>query len=173
VRPPCIATFAKDSHPLRISHSAGKFGPYRLPLASSRARSAAIAVAKVAWDECRLLRSLDRFESGFAIGHGPPELPVIGPPAARLPAWWNWAVCDLSGSFDLEVVDGVREVRVHEVREVLRHWLGNELYPHRRTRHHHKELNCDGLLAHDVMCIHSERGSAPSRPSSWASWSAR
>jgi DNA-binding CsgD family transcriptional regulator len=46
-------------------------------------------------------------EPGFATVMGPPELPVMGPPAARLSWWSRPAVCDLSRSFDLEVADRV------------------------------------------------------------------
>jgi hypothetical protein len=56
---------------------------------------------------CRLPRSWDRFEPGFATVMGPPDLPVMGPPSARLPGWSRPAVCGLSRSFDLEVAGGV------------------------------------------------------------------
>jgi hypothetical protein len=59
------------------------------------------------WRGCRLPPAWDRFGPSFATVMGPPELPVMGPPAARLPWWSRPAVCDLSRSFDLEVVDGV------------------------------------------------------------------
>src|SRR5207342_2883794 len=38
---------------------------------------------------------------------GPPDLPVMGPPSARLPRWSRPAVCVHSRSFDLEVAGGV------------------------------------------------------------------
>src|SRR4051794_14496122 len=77
--------------------------------------------------ECRSPRSWDHSHPVLATVMGPPDLPVMGPPSARLPRWSRPAVCDHSRSFDLEVAGGVPGGRVHEVREVLRHWVGSEL----------------------------------------------
>src|SRR3954447_26349832 len=56
------------------------------------------------YTRCRLPRSWDRFEPGFATVMGPPESPVMGPLSAFLPGWSGPAVCDRFRSFDLSCV---------------------------------------------------------------------
>src|ERR671912_946276 len=80
---------------------------------------------------CRSPRSWDHCGSVLATVMGPPELPVTGPPSARLPGWLGPAVCDHFRSFDLEVAGGVpggscaRGTRGSTA--LGRHWVGTEL----------------------------------------------
>jgi hypothetical protein len=46
---------------------------------------------------------------------GPLELPVIGPPVARLPWWWDWAVCDLDAQRSIRQMDA-QEMTEHRIR---------------------------------------------------------
>jgi hypothetical protein len=76
---------------------------------------------------CRLPRSWDRFEPGFARVMGPPELPVVGPPSACLPGWRRPAVCDHFRSFDLEVAGGVPGGSCARGTRGSAAWVGSEL----------------------------------------------
>jgi hypothetical protein len=74
------------------------------PLISNAVCADAVRAAPRA---CRSPRSWDHSDPVLATVMGPPELPVVGPPSARLPGWSRPAVCDHSRSIDLEVAGGV------------------------------------------------------------------
>jgi hypothetical protein len=56
---------------------------------------------------CRSPRAWDRLERGFARVMGPPELPVMGPPARRVLGCWGPAASDLFMSMDVGVAGGI------------------------------------------------------------------